>query len=620
MSIQLEGVTKRFESLVVVDDVSLSVADGELFVLLGPSGSGKSTILRLIAGLSVPDRGRILLHGLDVTGLPPQARGTGFVFQNYSLFRHMTVAGNIEFGLRLRKVGRSERARKRDELLELVEMSGLGERFPDQLSGGQRQRVALARALAYEPAVLLLDEPFGALDVKIRAQLRRSLKAIQRRLGLTAILVTHDQEEAFELADRLAVMEGGRLHGLDTPEALYERPSTQFVATFLGGGTVLTGRVADGLARFGDLALPIPPDNPHDDGGPVQLLVRPEHVLLAEAPPAGLPVLGRARLVEQSFTGPTRRVRLRLPRPAATRQVAPRLPFGEEDLVLEASLPAGEAPPPAEPWVGLRRWHILQPPRPHLLVYDAGEGSAAGLALAAALGERLKGALTLLGVAGEPAGVAALREQLNERAAAAGLVPTELRVRTGDAATEALAEAAEVTYTLLVVPADELEAGWLGRSGGVLPALLSRSRIPVLVAREGRPDVRRVLICTAAGEPGKQDVRIGGRLARRVGAEVTLLYIVTPEAGGTNELVRTHLSRADATLRALDVVGAVHVRPAPHPAAGILAEAVAGDHDLIVVGGHVSGSRHRIGREDVTLQVVLGADRPVLVVPELGER
>src|SRR6266542_4376425 len=203
MSIILEQVTKRFGSQWVVDNVSLEVADKELFVLLGSSGSGKSTILRMIAGLTQPTSGRILLHERDVSNLPPQQRGTGFVFQNYSIFRHMTVAENIEFGLKIRKVSADERARKRDELLDLVGLMGLGSRYASQLSGGQLQRVALARALAYEPSVLLLDEPFGALDVRIRGQLRRSLKEIQRRLNVATILVTHDQEEAFELADRI---------------------------------------------------------------------------------------------------------------------------------------------------------------------------------------------------------------------------------------------------------------------------------------------------------------------------------------------------------------------------------------------------------------------------------
>ncbi|PYU87016.1 MAG: sulfate ABC transporter ATP-binding protein, partial [Acidobacteria bacterium] len=257
MSIALEQIAKHFGRQVIVDRVSLEVREGELFVLLGASGSGKSTILRITAGLLAPDHGRVLLHGRDVTGLPPQKRDVGFVFQNYTVFRHMTVAENIEFGLKIRRVPAAERRRRRDQLLDLVGLAGLGKRFPGQLSGGQLQRVAIARALAYEPKVLLLDEPFGALDVKIRTQLRRSLKEIQRKLGVTAILVTHDQEEAFELADRIGVLERGRLLEVGTAETLYAQPRSLSVATFLGGGAVLTGRAEKGAACFGEICLPL---------------------------------------------------------------------------------------------------------------------------------------------------------------------------------------------------------------------------------------------------------------------------------------------------------------------------------------------------------------------------
>src|SRR5215210_3218206 len=249
MSIVLEQISKRYGSQWVVDNVSLEVADKELFVLLGSSGSGKSTILRMIAGLSTPSDGRVFLHGRDVTWLKPQDRGTGFVFQSYSIFRHMSIADNIEFGLRIRKAPKDERRQKREQLLDLVGLAGLGNRYPHQLSGGQQQRVALARALVYEPNVLLLDEPFGALDVKIRAQLRRSLKEIQRRLAVTTILVTHDQDEAFELADRIGLVERGRLLEVGEPQTLYARPRSLSVATFLGGGTVLAARALASRAQ-----------------------------------------------------------------------------------------------------------------------------------------------------------------------------------------------------------------------------------------------------------------------------------------------------------------------------------------------------------------------------------
>ena len=234
MSIVLEHLTKSYGGLSVVRDVSLEIGDGELCVFLGPSGSGKSTILRIVAGLTDSDSGRVLLHGRDVTRVPPQKRGVGFVFQHYALFRHMTIAENVEFALRVRRVAPAERAQRRDELLEMVGLGGYGTRRPDQLSGGQQQRVALARALAHRPEVLLLDEPFGALDARIRAEIRSTVRRIQRELGVTMIFVTHDQEEAFELADRIAVLNHGRLLERGSPRELYLHPSTEFTATFLG--------------------------------------------------------------------------------------------------------------------------------------------------------------------------------------------------------------------------------------------------------------------------------------------------------------------------------------------------------------------------------------------------
>src|SRR5262245_16106864 len=331
MSIVLTNLSKRFGNVLVVNNLSVQIHDSELFVLLGASGSGKSTVLRMIAGLTRPDHGTVELNKKDVTTLPPQARGTGFVFQNYSIFRHMTVAENIEFGLRIRKVPRDERTKRREQLLDLAGLAGLGSRYAHQLSGGQQQRVALARALVYEPNVLLLDEPFGALDVKIRSQLRRILKDIQQRLAVTTILVTHDQEEAFELADRIGVLERGRLLEMGPGENLYARPRSLFAATFLGAGTVLVGSAEKGQAHFGSLRLPIPKESPHDEGSRVQLLFRPEQVLLsAEDPPQDAPVIGKAEIIEERFAGPLRRVRARLPRRAGMRQLAPLPPFGEE--------------------------------------------------------------------------------------------------------------------------------------------------------------------------------------------------------------------------------------------------------------------------------------------------
>ncbi|HET9693473.1 MAG TPA: ABC transporter ATP-binding protein, partial [Steroidobacteraceae bacterium] len=250
MSIVLDQVTKRYQGVPVVNDVSLSVRQGEFLVLLGPSGSGKSTLLRAIAGLTDVDHGRISLHGKDVTHLNARQREVGFVFQHYALFRHMSIGDNIEFALRVRGVKAIERRARRQELLKLVALEGMDDRLPAQLSGGQQQRVAVARALAHRPEVLLMDEPFGALDAKIREGLRRTIREIQRELQITTILVTHDQEEAFALADRIGVMNQGRLLECGRPDDLYTRPATRFVSTFLGAANLLLGYRTPRGVRF----------------------------------------------------------------------------------------------------------------------------------------------------------------------------------------------------------------------------------------------------------------------------------------------------------------------------------------------------------------------------------
>ena len=338
MSIVLEQLTKRYEGHPVVNQVSLEITNGELFVLLGPSGSGKSTVLRMIAGLTGIDQGRVLLHGRDVTQLLPQQRDTGFVFQNYALFRHMSVGDNVEFALRIRDAPAVERHQRRDTLLELVGLAGLGKRMPHQLSGGQQQRVALARALAHAPAVLLLDEPFGALDAKIRIELRRTLKEVQRELNMTTIFVTHDQEEAFELADHMGVMNAGRLLEVGPPEELYQRPQTEFVATFLGMANLLVGQcTADGV-HLGKLHFPLATEAAQiGDARRVQVLFRPEDVALAAAATdLQDPPLGQAEVEQTTFVGSVERLRLRLPALPGVQAIAPAVPFGSSTMLIDA--------------------------------------------------------------------------------------------------------------------------------------------------------------------------------------------------------------------------------------------------------------------------------------------
>ena len=264
-AVRLERVRKRFGDVVAVDGVDLAVRAGEFFSLLGPSGSGKTTCLRLIAGFEAPTEGRVFLDGRDVTGLPPYDRDVNTVFQDYALFPHMTVAENVGYGLMVRKVPRPERERRVEEALAMVRLEGFGGRRPSQLSGGQRQRVALARALVNRPKVLLLDEPLGALDLKLRQAMQVELKNIQRQVGLTFVYVTHDQEEALTMSDRLAVFNQGRVEQVGPPAEVYERPATAFVAGFVGVSNVLEGAAATAVA-----------------GSPRAFTIRPEKIRLTE--------------------------------------------------------------------------------------------------------------------------------------------------------------------------------------------------------------------------------------------------------------------------------------------------------------------------------------------------
>ncbi|HEY0555231.1 MAG TPA: ATP-binding cassette domain-containing protein [Thermoanaerobaculia bacterium] len=611
MSIRLEQLAKSFGGQPVVKPTSLEVRDGELFVLLGASGSGKSTILRMAAGLTAPDSGRIWLHDRDVTHLAPQERGIGFVFQNYSIFRHMSVGENIEFPLKIRKVPPAERARRREELLDRVGLGGFGNRYAHQLSGGQQQRVALARALVHEPSVLLLDEPFGALDVKIRSQLRRNLREIQQQLGVTAILVTHDQEEAFELADRIGLMERGELLEVGQPEALYARPHTLAGATFLGAGTVLVGRAREGEARIGALSLPIPAEVEHEEDARVRVLVRPEQVEISAGPPGpGARVLGQGEIVERSFLGALRRVRVRMPPIPGTRQAAPAV-YGEEGLLIDAVLPAEAEFGGPSVWVSLRGWHILAPPQPRLLVCDLpGEGSPAPFRLIRGLEGSLNAKVCVLGIADEADGVEPLRARLTEQAVAGGVPDAEPVVRRGDVAREITAEQRQSLYdfTLVRFPG--------GRSVETLVDLLESLATPLLVT-QGEPETfRRILICTAVGEPGKADVRVGGWLARRLAATATLLHVLPAGGAVPAPWVSSHLNAGLATLRALEVASHSTIRTARTPLQGILDETREGSYDLVVLGRHARRSpRERTVRYDVTLQILTDSEASVLIVP-----
>lgn len=293
MQVRVENISKRYVGLAALDDVSLEVKSGELVALLGPSGSGKTTLLRTIAGLELPDSGTVLFDGKDVQRERIQKRGVGFVFQHYALFKHMRVMDNIAYGLRARRKNKPkepEIKRRVMELLELVQLQGLEKRFPSQLSGGQRQRVALARALAIEPSVLLLDEPFGALDARVRKDLRRWLREIHDRTGHTTLFVTHDQEEALELADRVVVMNKGKIEQSASPDEIYDEPATPFVFSFIGESSVIPVNVENGRATLDERPL-MDLDVGQLPDGPAMLYLRPEDVALVTDGGVGIPGL-----------------------------------------------------------------------------------------------------------------------------------------------------------------------------------------------------------------------------------------------------------------------------------------------------------------------------------------
>ena len=311
----VRSLSKSFKGTMVLEDINFDVAEGESLVLLGASGSGKTTILRIIAGLEEPDTGSVYLHGRDVSELPARERGVGVIFQSYALFPRMTVEQNIGYGLRIRKRPRRETKETVERLLALVKLEEHRGKFPSQLSGGQQQRVAIARTLAYNPQVLLFDEPFGALDAQTRVRLRREIRALLREIKVPAVFITHDQEEALELGDRIAVLNAGRLEQVGTPDEVYNRPETEYVATFLGAANLLLGVVAAGAIEIGTATIPAGEETARfREGQAVKLVFRPEDVRLSEtdALPEGCRRLASGIIEEMDFVGAYERLTVRL--------------------------------------------------------------------------------------------------------------------------------------------------------------------------------------------------------------------------------------------------------------------------------------------------------------------
>ena len=328
--VELRDIHKSFGSFTAVGGVSLSIRGGEFLTLLGPSGCGKTTLLRMISGFETPDSGTVWLDGRDVTGLPPYRRDVNQVFQSYALFPHLSVADNVAFGLRVRHVAKAEVRRRVAAAVELVSLAGMEGRKPHQLSGGQRQRVALARALVCEPKVLLLDEPLAALDAKLRRSMQVELKRLQARVGITFVFVTHDQEEALTMSDRIAVLNAGMIQQLGTPADLYHRPATAFVATFLGQANLLPCTVTDragGRVRLGDgTDLACDPAALAAGGDDVLLMVRPERLRVTAEPAVGAFAV---RPVERLFRGPVEQLTLQTAAGTKLTAVGAALPTGE---------------------------------------------------------------------------------------------------------------------------------------------------------------------------------------------------------------------------------------------------------------------------------------------------
>ncbi|MCL4299250.1 MAG: ATP-binding cassette domain-containing protein [Anaerolineae bacterium] len=617
MSIILEQLTKRYDGHPVVYNVSLEIADGEFFVLLGSSGSGKSTILNMIAGLAEVDQGRVVLHGRDVTYLPPQERRVGFVFQNYALFQHMSVADNIEFGMRIRKTPSAERQRRRDELLELVGLAGLGSRMPHQISGGQQQRVALARALAHQPEVLLLDEPLGALDAKIRSELRRNLRLIQKELGITTILVTHDQDEAFELADRLGVMSFGRLLEVGPPEELYQRPDTEFVAAFLGTANLLVGHGTPDGVKVGPVHFPVSyQTRPLGEAQRVQVLFRPEDIALASSPEAlDCPQLGCGEVEESAFAGSFERLRLRLPPMPGVRPIAPPVSFGSGSVLVEATRSQDQASrlplrPGDSVWVGVRRIHALaHPGLSFLIVSDGSPLSQGALTLGGQIGRLAHARITLLGY-GQKAEVLQRRLREAREQLGGGLAALETQVTTDPLAEAVAKEVERRPYDLVVLGFQRQDSVELAEQ------ILQAGEHHLLLVSQPQPAPTRALICVTSGEPGKDDVLFAGRLVRHVGAEATLLSVL-PKEDSNQPLARSRAERFLAGgVRTLELLG-VPARTTIRTGLvrdEITTEVATGGYDLLVLGAPLPQRDGRVPLNGIVSQILNVINRPVLIV------
>ncbi|HSP87055.1 MAG TPA: ATP-binding cassette domain-containing protein [Ignavibacteriaceae bacterium] len=613
MSIILTKIKKSLGYQLIINKVSLEIFDGELFVLLGSSGSGKSTLLRIIAGLIQPDSGKIEINKRDVTYLSPQERNTGFVFQNYSVFRHMTVKENIEFGLKIRKVTPPEKEKISGELLDLVGLTGLEKRYADQLSGGQQQRVSLARALAYQPSVLLLDEPFGALDVKIRSQLRKSLKEIQKKIKVTTILVTHDQEEAFELADRIGVINQGQLIEVDKPDILYNYPKFEFTAAFIGDGNVLVGKKEKDIIKLGTLSIPFPENSPpHDDNAPVRVLFKAEKLILSNTKlPDDIFTLGKAKVNETRFNGSYFRVFLEMNELTGVQSIEPNISFREVKIIIQAVLSGKEIDDQikvgSELWIGITDYHILQPSGLKLLIYDEDHSKVSefGLTLAKITG----GFASLLSVVDSQSQTSEALSVLEKirQAHQKYLNLTSAQVRVGKQNDELLKEAQEGRYEIVVL-------SWEEKAYAL--QILKVLKLPVILVTKPHLRLQKILVCTAAGEPGKEDIKFACRVAKLSGSSVTLFHAMqTRHSKDEAERANRHLASGKSYIETMGVPCEIKIIEANNPVEKIEKELNETDYDLLVIGSPAPRSIHDFFWKDITSKIIDVSNIPVLIVP-----
>ena len=609
MSICLENISKYYGHQVVVNNLNLEIKDGEFFVLLGASGSGKTTVLNIIAGLIQPDKGKVLLHGRDVTGVSTQKRNIGFVFQNYALFQYMNVAQNIEFGLQVRKVSKVQRAKKRDELLELVGLVGLGERMPSQLSGGQQQRVALARALAVEPDVLLLDEPLGALDAKIRVELRRSLKRIQRQLGVAAILVTHDQEEAFDLGDRIGVMNFGRLIEVGTPHDLYQYPTTEYVASFLGSANLMLGRIDGNEVFIGKHGFPLPEETlDMSSDKRAQILFRPEDVALAPtSEELDCFPLGKGKVIEKGFNGPVEHLRIEIPAIRGVRSLSPSVPYGNPGFIMEVDRsPEQSTNNPFETgnqaWVGIRRLHVLSHPGLNfLLITDGSLRSLSAITQGGYMARMAHAQLVMLGIGHD---IPKLENHLADARKQLGSGMASLLVQTSDEPfSNAIANAVESHDIDLAI------LGWRPTAGfEQINQALQIGDHHLFLAANPVPRLSKALICLASGEPGKDNVLFSGRLLRHLGAEATLLTVIPKSTRGEQSPTRIErfLANGQKSLARFGVPAKTLIRK------GDLLQIVQNEikenqYDLVVLGAPLPNQMNKPGSINGVTEPILSS-------------